>query len=220
MCSRVTLRTPLDQLRDLFRFEADLELEPRFNVAPAQPVLTVRAGASPGKRTGALVRWGLRRPSQDGKAGAPIINARSETADVLPTFRDAFRVRRCIVPIDGFYEWRQEGRTKQPWLFDLATGGPFALAGLVDAATPPGCVVLTTDANEVVQPIHDRMPVILPVDAVDVWLDPERPVDDLKAVLRPLPASALRKRPVSLRVNDARRDSPDVLGPPEQGSLF
>lgn len=222
MCSRVTIRTPLDRLRDLFRFEGDIDLVPRFNVAPSQPLLTVSADASePTRRKGALVRWGMQRPKgADGKSMPPIINARSETAESLPTFRDAFRIRRCVVLIDGFYEWRQEGRQKQPYLFELNSGAPFALAGLIDAAKAPGCVVLTTDANEVVAPIHDRMPVILPEEEMDVWLDPTRGADDLKRVLRPLPSSAMRRRPVSVRVNDARRDAPDVLGPPEQGSLF
>lgn len=245
MCSRVTLRAPLDRLRDLFEFEDELDLKARFNVAPSQHLLTVSvdgadsadgpgsggenedpfpergsSGRTQRTRRARLVRWGIRRPGHGKGYSAPIINARSETADTLPTFRDSFRERRCAVLVDGFYEWRQEGRTRQPWFFELTSDEPFAMAGIIDDGDSPGCAVLTTEANSVVQPIHDRMPVILPREALTVWLDPDRPLDDLKSILRPLPENALKKRRVSMRVNDVRKDGPELLGPPEQGSLF
>lgn len=224
---------------------------PRFNVAPGQDVLTVvamtpetlngartaaAAGAAPGGsaslnagsdvvRTLRWHRWGLIPPwAKEPSIGYRMINARSETVAQKPSFRHAFRRRRCLVPADGFYEWRTEGRRKVPFRFRMRDGSLFALAGLWETWTPPdggepitSCTVLTTDANDVVAPVHHRMPVIIPPDHYDTWLDPEEEPEALKALLSPYPPSAMEGYAVSTEVNSARNDYPELIKPLETG---
>jgi putative SOS response-associated peptidase YedK len=187
------------------------DVPPSYNVAPTQPVPVVRL--ADGRREAAVVRWGL-VPSWS-RDGRPFINAMAETAHEKPTFRAAFKRRRCLVVADGYFEWAGTGRAKQPYLFRLAGGEPFAFAGLWERwQDVEGCAILTTAANALSRPIHARMPVILPRDAYDVWLDDA--IDDARALaelLRPYPAEAMECYPVSRDVGSPKNNRPDLLNP-------
>ena len=202
-----------------------LNLRPRYNVAPGQDVAVVRAAES--GRCLAMLRWGLIPAwAKDPKIAWKLINARSETAAEKPSFRAAFRHRRCLIPADGFYEWQREGKTRQPWLFGLRDGTPFAFAGLWEqwripeaaahtgplAERRPGdaaktCTILTTAANDTVAPVHGRMPVILPPETWDAWLAGE------EVPLAPYPADAMTAHPVSTLVNRAANEDPRCVEP-------
>jgi putative SOS response-associated peptidase YedK len=230
MCGRFTLRTPMTVLAQQFLFDLggvppDLMLRPRFNIAPTQTVAVIRQPAAGGPREFGLLRWGL-IPSwaKDTKIGATMINARAETLAEKPAFRAAFAKRRCLILADGFYEWKKEGQQKLPYYFQLADQRPFAFAGLwerwrgppADSAEPQApiesCTIITTTANELCAPLHDRMPVILEPAAYGRWLDPafteSRQLLDL---LAPLPASQMQSRPVNPRVNSVRNDDEGLL---------
>jgi putative SOS response-associated peptidase YedK len=224
MCGRFTLASPdPSQIRARFPIGERLELRRRYNVAPGDDVLAVvhRGGRS----EGALLRWGLvpHWASDPRELGVTTINARAETVAERPLYRDAFARRRCLVVADGFYEW--SGGT--PHWITREDGAPFAFAGLwaswrprSDDAVEPlrSCTIVTTAAAGPVRALHDRMPVILPADAEDAWLDPDTPAPALHELL--VPAPTLVARPVSRAVNDARHDAPDCLDPPEQAALF
>lgn len=212
----------MDELARQFRVERFPLLEPRYNIAPTQPVAAVRRSESDGSREMVLLRWGLVPPwSKDPASGPGMINARSETASSKPSFRSALRRRRCLVAADGFYEWQRSDGRKQPFYVCLRGGGPFALAGLWERWKPPGggkplesCTLLTTEANELLAPVHDRMPVILPVDEYDVWLDPAiESAEPLGQLLRPYPSEEMKVYPVSTRVNNPRNDEPTCIEP-------
>jgi putative SOS response-associated peptidase YedK len=221
MCGRFSLYTPVRDLAEWLGLPEVPSLEPRYNVAPTQPVAAVRAGPG-GGREFVTLRWGLVPPwSTDRAIGNRHINARAETAADKPSFRSAFRQRRCLVPADGFYEWRAAGGRKQPIHFRLKGGGPFAFAGLWERWQAPGgpavesCAILTTAANDLVQQAHDRMPVILDPTGYEAWLDPS--VCDppaLAAWLRPYPADAMTACPVGPWVNNPRSEGPACLAPP------
>ena len=177
MCGRYALTSNLDELQASFKFEArDLEYRPRFNIAPTQQSLVV---TSDGARSGQYMRWGL-LPfwAKDAKAGARMINAVGETASAKPAFRSAFRKRRCLVLANGFFEWRKEGKARIPNYFFSTDRAPLAFAGLWETWKSPdgerikSFTILTTKANELIQPIHDRMPVILSGETQALWLDP------------------------------------------------
>jgi putative SOS response-associated peptidase YedK len=260
MCGRFTIKTPLADLKDAFDVdEVDdpgQAPEARYNVAPSQDVPVVRAlapsgptteaaGAARPRRRLSLLRWGL-VPfwARDLKIGYRTINARAETVDTTGAFRAAFTRRRCLVLADGFYEWRRVGRARFGYWIRRRDGGPFAMAGLWErwrgpdkALDPPleSCTIITTDANEVVAPIHDRMPVLFDPtrdrEAIARWLDPaEQDAAALKPLLRPCPAALLETIPVGTFVNDVRHDGPRCIErfeePPaaapkvEQPSLF
>lgn len=215
MCGRFTLKTPAPVLLGLFDLPDAAALPPRYNIAPTQPVVVVRnAPAHPGREL-VQMRWGLIPSWADDPAiGNRLINARSETAANKPAFRSAFRQRRCLVPADGFYEWQKVGRKKQPFYFHLRDGGPFAFAGLwehwqkdADQAIE-SCTLLTTDANDLVRPLHDRMPVILAPEDYERWLDPGTAIPQLEALLRPYPGDAMTAYPVSVQVNNPRNEGP------------
>lgn len=233
MCGRYTLRTPGKDLVKLFRLAEPPQVTPRYNIAPSQLVPVVRAAEGDGTgRRWTMVRWGL-VPSwaKDPANGYRMINARSETAAEKPSFRVAMQRRRCLIPTDGFYEWRKEGRGKQPYHICLKHDGPFAFAGLWehwkgDGEAFESCTILTTEANERLRTLHDRMPVILDPDDFELWLDPS--ITDaarVQPLLRPYPADAVTAFPVSREVNDARHDPPGgdfSLAPPdvEASDLF
>ena len=170
MCGRYTLKTSPDALAEHFEVPgfADLDLSPRYNVAPSQPVAVVRPDSEgrPGRGV-AMLRWGLIPAwADDPSIGYKMINARAETAADKPAYRSAFRKRRCLIPADSFHEWAKAGKHKQPWNFALPDGGPFAFAGLWETWTKgdgpvESCTLITTEANATVAPAHDRMPVIL-----------------------------------------------------------
>lgn len=239
MCSRYHLKRPhaeilLEQLKAALSDGSPLDT--RYNIAPGGPILAIRNTASPATplapprttaREALSLRWGL-VPAWARDDRAPVINARAETAAEKPSFRDSLRTRRCLVPATGFFEWEARGRARQPWLFRLCDDRPFCFAGLWDTwRSPDGdelhtCVVLTTTPNEVLAPLHDRMPVILSEPgAWDAWLDPRIVAPDtLLPLLRPAPAATMTALAVHPRVNNVRHDAPDCLepAPPEDSS--
>lgn len=198
----------------------DLEpLQPRFNIAPTQPVAVVRFG--PGARQLAWLKWGL-VPSwaRDASIGNRLINARAESVADKPAFRTAFRRRRCLVLADGFYEWRRSGAKKQPFFIRLRDDRPFAFAGLweswegADHSSLETCTILTTGPNELMKPIHDRMPVILASDDYEHWLDPAvQEPEQLAPLLRPYPSDAMLALAVGTHVNNPRNDGPECIVP-------
>lgn len=227
MCGRFTLRTPPRAVAELFEVSELPLFEPRYNIAPSQRVLAARLRGD-GSRELVQLTWGFVPAwSKDPASGNRPINIRSETAAERPMFRAAFRQRRCLIAADGFYEWRAEGRAKQPYYFQRADGQPFAFAGIWEAWRGDGrslesCALFTTSANETVVPIHDRMPVILEPSDFAAWLDPsnENP-RTLLPLLHPLPAEELTGCPVSPLVNSPRHDDPEcIIAVGKQGKLF
>jgi putative SOS response-associated peptidase YedK len=183
------------------------------------PNFLVRLNPETGERSLDALHWGLiPHWAKDKKVGYRTINARSETVDKTPAFRQAFRKRRCLVCADGFYEWRREADRKVPYYFQLKTGEPFAFAGLWENWQDPqsgewlrSCTILTTEANALVRPTHDRMPVILPEACHRAWLGETADVADLKAMLSPLDASLMEAWEVSPRVNSPRNNGPQLV---------
>jgi putative SOS response-associated peptidase YedK len=221
MCGRFTLKTPVETLAEVFELPTAPELPPRFNIAPSEAVAAVRvAGAEP-LRELALLRWGLVPPWADvPKVGSRMINARAETVATNGAFRAAFRRRRCLVPADGFYEWQRQERAKQPFYIHMRDDAPFAFAGLwevwegKDGTVLETCTVITTEPNELMQPIHNRMPVILDRADYARWLDPRmNDPESLKAFLRPYPPEKMAAYPVSRLVNSPSNDAPECLAP-------
>jgi putative SOS response-associated peptidase YedK len=221
MCGRFTLFAPIPVLCDAFDAQAPEDLAPRYNIAPSQPVLTLRVSPGTDHREFVRTRWGL-IPSwaKDPEVGTRLINARSETAHEKPAFRAAFRSRRCLVPANGFYEWRRAERTKQPYFVRMRDGRPFGLAGLWETWENPegsrteSCAILTTEANAVVSPLHNRMPVIVPPEQYGRWLEPgNAKLDDLKALLTPYPPDPMDAYPVSPRMNRPGVDDPACIVP-------
>ena len=220
MCGRFTLRTPPEQLATLFELPEVPTVEPRYNVAPTQPVAAVRENPGTGQREMTFLNWGL-IPfwADDPSIGSRMINARAETAPDKPSFRAAFKYRRCIVPADGFYEWQKRNGKKQPHLIGLPNGEPFGFAGLWehwerDGSAIESCTILTTDANDLVKAIHNRMPVILHPEDYDEWLSVEvQEADRLRHLLRPFPAEAMTAYPVSTVVNNPRNEDPACVAP-------
>lgn len=225
MCGRFTLTIPAAEWAALFDVPVP-DVEPRYNIAPSQEIAAVRApSAESVGRELAWLEWGFVPRWAREPIGRPI-NARSETVVEKPTFRDSFRDRRCLVAADGFYEW-QKGRFKQPYWIRLADERPFAFAALWDRWTGPGgapletCTILTTEANERLRPLHDRMPVILDREQHEDWLSPETPGERLHELLRPLPSHRIRYRAVSTRVNRPEHDDVTCIEPVEgQADLF
>ena len=228
MCGRFRLGKGREALKKHFGAGTDLDWDPRYNVAPGQSVVTVRQDPTEPKRYLSLMRWGLIPVwAKDAKIGYKMINARSETAADKPAFRDALKSRRCLIAADGFYEWKKLGKEKQPYCFTLLDDGIFAFAGIWDRwKSPEGklvetCSILTTSPNELVRDVHDRMPVVLPPDAYELWLDPGfTKREGIVELLQPLPANAMKKYPVSTRVNTVKNDDPECAAPSPPVSLF
>jgi putative SOS response-associated peptidase YedK len=231
MCGRYTLTNP-DPMRLRARFdilesveEAD---EPRYNIAPTDPVLAVRRRADESRELGRL-RWGLvpGRWAEKG-GGRPLINARAETLETQPAFRESFHERRCLIPADGFYEWLTDERGKRSVWLSRPDGELFAFAGIWAQLPVKGsddvlhsCAIVTCPPNELIRPIHDRMPVILDPDVEAVWLDPALSAEDLRELLVPAPQDLLVPREVSDLVNNVREDGPALIEPrEEQTALF
>ena len=217
MCGRYTLKTPAGRLAEEFGVGGSLpELPPNYNVAPTQQVATVLA--ENGSRRLEMLRWGLIPPwADDPQIGSRMINARSETAPEKPSFRRAFRERRCLIPADGFYEWKRMNGGKQPYYIHMEGGRPFAFAGLWESWDREGeirsCTILTTGANSLVGEIHDRMPVIVAPDAYDVWLDPASEGDELRGLLAPFPEDEMEAYPVSRFVNSPSNNDERCIEP-------
>jgi putative SOS response-associated peptidase YedK len=217
MCGRYTLATSTKVLVERFRLAAEApDLRPRFNIAPSQPVAVV---ANRPERRLELFLWGL-IPSwaKDPAIGNRMINARAETLAEKPSFRDTLKRRRCLVLADGFFEWRKDGKQKTPIYVRLRSREPFAFAGLWDMWRPAegdeirSCTIVTTDANGLLAPVHDRMPVILPPETYEVWLDPRpRESRDLQGLLRPYPDESMEAYPVSRLVNSPTNDRPECI---------
>lgn len=221
MCGRYTLGVDLDELRDALG-DPEVRLEehrPRYNVAPTQEAPVLIRGED-GLRLGSL-RWGLIPHWADDPAiGSRMINARSETVASKPAFRDAFRRRRCLVPTDGFYEWRagERGR-KTPYWIHLPGGGVFTFAALWERWRPPEgpplhtFTILTTEASEELRPYHSRMPVVVAAGRREVWLDPSAGGAELAPMLEPAPDDTFRVREVSTFVNSPANESPKCVRP-------
>lgn len=220
MCGRFTLRTSPQRIAQTFLTLVP-ELRPRYNIAPSQPVAAVRLDATRHERELVSFRWGL-IPSwaDDPKIGYRTINARAETVATKPSFRRAFQKRRCLIVADGFYEWKRNGRGKQPFFIHKRDDGPFAFAGLWESwrggggETIESCTLIVTSANPLMEPIHDRMPVILSPDEYDLWLDAEfENRAKLEEMLRPYPGDDLEAYPVSTLVNKPQNDAPQCVAP-------
>lgn len=223
MCGRFALYADGEQLAWRFGTPVPHPIAPRYNIAPSQPVLALRYNRDAKTREWTHFLWGLvPRWAQDVSMGNRMINARAESLREKPAFRNAYRYRRCIVPVSGFYEWKKVGRTKQPYFVRPADDQPMGLAGLWETwRSPDGseletCTIITTDANAVIQPLHPRMAVVLSPDAYEAWLNPDTPLDALEALLRPAPDDWLIAYPVSPRVNSPANDDPSLVVPLEQ----
>ena len=225
MCGRFTLTDPDQELAVQFSLAQMPDIPPRYNIAPTQPVAAVRATSEDLAREMALLHWGL-IPfwAKDPAIGSRMINARSETAAEKPCFRAAFRRRRCLIVADGFYEWQKVNGAKQPFYLRLRDGRPFAFAGLWERWEGPegsvieSCTILTTQPNELVRPVHNRMPVILAPEDYDLWLDPALGqgtghVEQLQNLLQAYPPAEMEAYPVSRWVNTPDHDDPRCIEP-------
>lgn len=222
MCGRYSLSQASDVIAATFDLADVPSVGPRYNIAPTQPVAVVRADQAI-DREFTYLHWGLIPSwSKDPAIGARLINARSETVAEKPSFRAAFKRRRCLLVADGFYEWQRTPDGKQPYYFHLDAHQPFGFAGLWEHwETGAGdviesCTILTTVANAVLDPVHDRMPVILHPQDYDLWLDPQmQQTDRLQPLLQPYAAAAMKSYPVSAKVNNPRNDAADCIQPVE-----
>lgn len=220
MCGRYTLRTRLNQLLQLYAAQSQIEWEPRFNIAPTQQVAAVRSLPDSTSRELVLLRWGLVPAwADDPKIGNRMINARAETLAEKPSFKTALKRRRCLVLADGFYEWRKQGKMKQPFFIRMKDSRPFAFAGLWECwkkSAPPieSCTIITTNANGLMSELHDRMPVILSPTAAEIWMDQEidRP-EPLLSLLQPYADDEMEAYPVSTLVNSPKHDSSACINP-------
>lgn len=221
MCGRFTQTASSAVIAQQFDVAEPPLFTPRYNIAPSQPVAAIRIEPDTTTRQLVLLRWGL-IPSwaKDPKIGHQCINAKAETVAEKPSFRAAFKTRRCLVIATGFYEWQVDGKRKQPMWIGLKSHRPFAFAGLWEHWRPPdgevieSCTILTTEPNELLRPIHNRMPVILASTAYDQWLDPTfQHGESLKALLRPYSSEELTAYPVGTLVNNPRHDVPQCLEP-------
>lgn len=220
MCGRYALHSHPDVIVLQFGVAEVPQLKPRFNIAPTQEAPVVRIGREQ-KRELAVLRWGLIPSwSKDPSIGARMINARAESVAEKPSFRNAFRRRRCLVPADGYYEWKLEGGRKQPYFLQLASGEPFAMAGLWEPwRSPEGKLVetyaiVTTEAAGAARQVHDRMPVILAQPEYEAWLCGADP----GGLLRPRAGAAFSVRRVSPRVNSPHFDDPQCLDEAGRGA--
>lgn len=220
MCGRFVQYSNTEVYASAFAAETLFDARPRYNLAPTQAVLAVRTGES-GVRELVPLRWGLVPSWSKGPDNRySMINARAETVDTKPAYRNAFKRRRCLIPSEGFYEWKADKGKKTPFLIRREDGEPFGMAGLwetwhdKDGTAMESCTILVTDANTLVRQLHDRMPVVLSREDFDAWLDPEtKDLARLKALLQPAQPAPWTLVEVSRKVNSAKNDSPDLLEP-------
>ncbi len=226
MCGRFSLIATWQSLLDAMKAEPPVQYTARYNIAPSQPVLLLRRTPSTGSSEFVHALWGFLPFWTGGKPAKPLINARSETAATKPAFRAAFRRRRCLVPATGFYEWKSEAGRRAPWYFRMRDDKLFAFAGLWETSVSQDggeidtCAILTTSPNDLVAPVHDRMPCILPPEFWPAWLGTaEEPAGAgetgaLQSLLCPFPAASMIGTRVSTAVNSATVEGPDCIAPP------
>jgi len=217
VCGRFSL---FDLLSVAVRYNINLPgwVKPRYNIAPSQHILAIVKDK--GSFRPVRFQWGL-IPfwAKEVAPASLLINARAETVDKKPAFKQSFRRKRCLIPADGFYEWRKEGSQKKPYRIKLKNDGLFAFAGLWEKwVTPQGkviysCAIITTAANELVKPVHDRMPAILAGEEQEAWLEAAAVVSDLKKLLKPYPAELMSSYEISATVNSTKNDGPEILKP-------
>jgi len=226
MCTRfLLLQQHFREVLERLGLDQVPEYASRYNIAPGTPIPAIRPKVKPprsrGEPDGALecvsLHWGL-TPAWARTRGAGIMNARAESLAEKPSFRDALRARRCVIPASGFYEWARHGRARQPWLFRRQDGQAFGLAGLWESwRTPDGsvvesCAIITTEPNDLMRPIHHRMPVMLTPEQFATWLDPqETDPRKLAPLLRPPDTAATSATALATRVNSVRHDDPACL---------
>lgn len=222
MCGRFTLTISAEELAEIFELdEVPSSFPQRFNIAPSQPIAAIIKTDNHPVRHLSLLRWGLIPSwSKDPTIGNRLINARAETAAEKPSFRNAFKRRRCLIPADGFYEWQKQEQRKQPFYIHVKENQPFAFAGLwetwQDISTG---TILTTEANPLLQQIHDRMPVILKPQDYDKWLDiNNQNTAELQSLLKPFPSEEMEFYPVSNEVNKPGNDSHKCIDRLNSGS--
>lgn len=225
MCGRFVLNATPEQLKALFDLPEAPTVEPRYNIAPTQPVAIVRLDAKGQEREFAHTLWGLIPSwSKDPSVGSKMINARAETVAEKPSYRAAFKRRRCLVPATGFYEWQKQGTNKQPFFIHMADKQPFAIAGLWEQwMSPDGselqtCALLTTSANELMESLHDRMPVIVAPEDYAQWLgtgkdSTPRELDQLQHLLRPFDTQKMAAYPVDKAVGNTRNEGSGLIEP-------
>ncbi len=219
MCGRFDCHSEMTVILKLFKIDHfAIQYKPHYNIAPSQNIIVLK---DTGQREMIQCRWGfLPRWAKDPKMAYKMINARAETVADKPVFKDAFKDHRCLVIADGFYEWEHQGKFKQPVYIRLKSHTPFGFAGLYSTwCSPEGedictCTIITTDANELLRPIHDRMPVIIPTDKEDLWLDPKTTEKEkLLPLLAPYPSEEMEFYRVSPVMNKPDYDSPEVINP-------
>ncbi len=221
MCGRYALNIPPHILAEWYDLMNRFIWKRRFNIAPSQDVPVIRR-TDDGQCEGVLMRWGLiPHWAKDSNIGSRMINARSETAADKPSFREAMKHRRCLVPASGFYEWKTIGTRKMPYYICPKDDDPLSFAGLWESWTDQNtgehletCTILTIDANELLAPLHPRMPVILERELWNAWLNTDEHVpDEVTPLLKPAPSDRLQVHPVSRRVNNVRNDDPSLVNP-------
>lgn len=219
MCGRYKLTSSAEEFRELFGLAEIHRVAPRYNIAPTQPIEIVRLRPETSIREMQPVVWGLIPPwCTDVSTASKMINARAETLHQKPSYKNPLKRRRCLVPADGFYEWKKVKGGKQPYLIQRADGKPFAFAGLWEVWHGPNgeeiesCTIVTTEAIKSIRELHDRMPVIMPPELYDKWLDRScENCDELVKLLMSAPPQELKVTPVSKAVNDVRNDSPECV---------
>jgi putative SOS response-associated peptidase YedK len=220
MCGRYVLKAALPDIARMLGMDVDLALEPSYNIAPTTPVPACRM-EQPDRKELTWLRWGLvPHWAKQADGNYRMINARAETVATKPAFRSPFRKRRCLIPADGYYEWKSVGGRKQPYYFSMRDGDPFCFAGLWERWQPAEgepvetCAIITIGANALGAEVHHRMPVILAADDYERWLDPAltRP-EEVLPMLAPFPPEAMTVFPVSTLVNNARVDEPRCITP-------
>lgn len=227
MCGRFTQTASLQSIIEQFNVDEPLPLfKANYNIAPTQNIVAIRLKTESAQRECVLLKWGLIPVwAKEAKFGNQCINAKCETVAEKPAYRSAFKKRRCLIVANGFYEWQRVGERKQPMWIGRRDKNPFAFAGLWEwwqppageSGTPPppieSCTIITTEPNELMSGIHNRMPVILPASSYDEWLDPTAQAEPLKALFRAYPSEELHAYPVSALVNSPRNNVPELLEP-------
>lgn len=216
MCGRFTLHLPAEVIAEIFRAALLTEIAPRYNISPSQICPIVRQ-TSEGRQI-VPMKWGLiPNWAQDSRLGFSMINARAETVDAKPAFKEPFRSRRCLVVADGFYEWRHEGKAKEPFHITLKSGGVMPFAGLWDkwqnpeGETVESFTIITCAANELISQLHERMPVIIGQKDFDTWLNPRSHIDEIRKLLRPYPEERMKFWRVGTFVNTPQNDTEECI---------